>query len=283
MLKFSALIAFHNNFEYFVDCYKSLQDQTFKDFEIIIVDDCSADDCFNKLKQHVSDNPKVKLFQNEAKKGVGYTKKRCIEEANGEILGFVDPDDAITNDAIEKLIKNYSSDKIVAVYSQFIICDKNLNVEKICQKSRQTQHRDPYFFNVFHNVSHFFTFRKSAYNKTAGINPALSSAVDQDLYLKLYETGYFKFVKKPLYLYRIHENGVSQAKNKKAKLFYNRNKVIFEALKRRKIPLLYGKKIYNIPDLSSFIFKKQNTIFARLIRKLKWSIFLSSLLIVPFI
>lgn len=273
MIKFSLLVAHYNNIEYFVECYKSLINQTFTDYEIIIVDDCSTGDSFEKLKNFVKENPKVKLYQNAKNKGVGYTKRRCAELASGEILGFVDPDDAITNDAVEELIKHYSNDKIVAVYSQFSLCDKHLQAIKVFQKSRQTQHRDPYFFNVFLKTNHFFTFRKSAYEKTEGINPALTSAVDQDLYLKLYETGNFKFVKKPLYLYRTHENGVSQAKSKKNKLFYNWNSVILSALERRKITLLYGKKIFDIPNLSFFIYNKQNTIFARLIRKLKWSVF----------
>lgn len=273
MIKFSFLVAHYDNIAYFVDCYKSIINQTFTDYEIIIVDDCSASDTFEKLKSYVKDNPKVKLFRNTKNKGVGYTKRRCLELASGEIVGFVDPDDAITEDAAEELIKHYSCDTIVAVYSQFSLCDKELQVKKVFHQSRQTQHKDPYYFNVFLKTNHFFTFRKSAYEKTDGINPKLSSAVDQDLYLKLYETGNFKFVKKPLYLYRIHENGVSQASNKKAKLFYNWNQVILDALERRKIKILYGKKIFDIPNLPFFIYNKQNTIFARLIRKLKWSAF----------
>lgn len=267
MAKFSFLIAHYNNYEYFIDCYESIAKQTYTDFEMIIVDDYSYEESYEKIKELVKNDPKVKLYRNPSNRGVGYTKRRCAELASGEILGFVDPDDAITKDALEIILKHYSSDKITAVYSQFSICDKNLNIEKVFYKSRQTQHNDPYFFNVFLKVSHFFTFRKSAYEKTSGINANLSSAVDQDLYLKLYETGHFKFVEKPLYLYRIHEKGVSQAKNKKAKLFYNWNKVILEALKRREIQQLYGKKINEIPNLSSFIYQKQNTIFVRLIRK----------------
>lgn len=273
MPKFSILVAHYNNFDYFIECYKSLVSQSFTDFEIIIVDDCSSDASFGKLKELVSSNPKVRLFQNEENKGVGYTKKRCIDEANGELMGFVDPDDAITSNALEEIITHFSSERISAVYSQFMICDKNMNPEKVFDKSKQTKNNNPYFFNVFLKANHFFTFRKSAYEKTSGINTELTSAVDQDLYLKLYETGNFKFIKKPLYLYRIHDAGVSQAKNKKSKLFDNWHNVILETLKRRNIDQLYNTEIDAIPNLPEFIYKKQNTIFARLSRKLKWSIF----------
>ena len=46
---FSILIAHYNNWDYFQECYQSINNQTFKDFEIIIVDDCSTDDSFQKL------------------------------------------------------------------------------------------------------------------------------------------------------------------------------------------------------------------------------------------
>ncbi len=274
MPRFSLLVAFYNNFEYFVDCYSSLKKQTLTDYEIIIVDDCSTDGSFEKMKDLVSGDTSVKLFRNERNCGVGFTKRRCIEESSGDILGFVDSDDALMPDALEVILRHYQTDKISAVYSQFMMCDKSMNIEKTFTGSEQVRNNNIYFFNIFLKANHFFTFRKSAYQKTSGINPELTSAVDQDLYLKLYETGDFKFVKKPLYLYRLHTDGVSQTKSKKAKLFRNWHSVILETLERRKINRLYNKEISDITNLPEFIYSKQNTIYRRLKRKLRWTLFI---------
>jgi glycosyltransferase involved in cell wall biosynthesis len=77
----------------------------------------------------------VKFFQNSENKGVGFTKKRCVEEASGEICGFVDPDDALTENAIEISVKAYN-ENYIATYSQFYLCDENLNIQKILKEQK---------------------------------------------------------------------------------------------------------------------------------------------------
>ncbi|WP_435524096.1 glycosyltransferase family 2 protein [Chryseobacterium indoltheticum] len=125
MVKFSILIAHYNNYDYFVECYNSILNQTHKDFEIVIVDDCSTDDSYQKIVELTKDNTKVKIFRNEENKGVGYTKRRCAEMASGEICGFVDPDDAITENALQISIENHTKDNVVT-YSKFHLCDSTL-------------------------------------------------------------------------------------------------------------------------------------------------------------
>lgn len=265
-MKFSVLIAHYNNAEYFMQCYESLKKQTFQDFEIIVVDDCSTDDSFEKIQNYCNGDSRVKFFQNSENKGVGFTKRRCIEEAAGEICGFVDPDDALTEDALEISIKAYK-ENYIATYSQFYLCGENLNIIKKFEPTQKIKNKNLLFFNVKFEVAHFFTFKKYTYLETEGINAELTSAVNQDLYLKLYEKGDFYYIQRPLYLYRLHEKGVSQEKSKKEKLNANWDKVLRNTLKRRKITQLFGKNISEIESLQHFIFKKQNTFFKKIITK----------------
>lgn len=266
MVKFSILIAHYNNYDYFTECYESILKQTYQDYEIILVDDCSLDGSYQKIIELTKDDPKVKIFRNEENSGVGLTKKRCIDLASGEICGFVDPDDTLTENAIQVIIENYSENNIV-VYSQFYECDAKLDPIKLFPHSRAIKNGNKLFFNVFFEATHFFTFKREAYHKTSGINDKLTSAVDQDLYLKLYEIGNFKFVKVPLYYYRIHEKGVSQESSKKEKLHKNWHQTILDTTKRRKIDSLYGEKIADIENLPGFLKTKQNSIFKKIQRK----------------
>lgn len=266
MIKFSILVAHYNNYNYFTECYDSILKQTYQEYEIILVDDCSTDDSYEKITELTKDNSKVKVFKNEENSGVGLTKKRCIDLASGEICGFVDPDDTLTENALQTIIENYTENTIV-VYSQFYECDANLKLIKIFPHSRAIKNGDKMFFNVFFEATHFFTFKREAYHKTSGINDKLTSAVDQDLYLKLYEIGNFKFVKAPLYYYRIHEKGVSQESSKKEKLHKNWHQTILDTTKRRKIDSLYGEKITDIENLPGFLKVKQNSIFKKIQRK----------------
>lgn len=268
MKTFSVLIAHYNNFEYFKDCYKSLLLQTYKDFEVVLVDDCSNNDSFEKIKELTREDSRFHLYRNDKNQGVGFTKRRCVDLAKGEICGFVDPDDALSKNAIENSVKNHT-EKNVVTYSKFLLCDANLNHLKLFPQSRAIKNGDEKFFNIFLEANHFFTFKKSAYNKTSRINADLTSAVDQDLYLKLYEIGNFTFINEALYYYRLHEKGVSQEKSKKGKLNENWQKVILDTAKRRNIGRLYGKDIQDIDNLPEFIFKNQNTFLKKIQRKLQ--------------
>lgn len=265
-MRFSILIAHYNNFEYFQDCYKSIINQTFQDFEVIIVDDYSNNGSYEKVKELIANDSRFKIYQNEENKGVGFTKRKCVELACGEFCGFLDPDDALTPNAISDSLA-YFSENIVAVYSQIQMCDNHLNFIKLFPNQRQIKNNIPLFLNIFFEVNHFFVFKKDAYLKTSGIDATLTSAVDQDLYLKLYETGNFKFIPKANYIYRLHDKGVSQEKSKKDKLYKNWNIVLKNTLIRRNISNLYGKNLNEIENIATFVFQKENTIFKRLLRK----------------
>lgn len=267
---FSILIAHYNNYNYFLDCYKSIVEQSYQNFEVVIVDDCSTDDSFEKIKELTSSDVRFVLFRNEKNRGVGHTKRKCAELATGEICAFLDPDDALVSNALEISLKNHTRNNAVA-YSRFLLCDGNLKPQKPFPHSRAVKNKDQLFFNVLLEANHFFTFKKSAYDKTSGIDPELTSAVDQDLYLKLYEVGDFTFIPEPLYLYRLHENGVSQNASKKNKLSENWQLVIINTLERRNIKTLYGKNIHEIEHLPRFILENQNTLFKKIQRKIqKW-------------
>ncbi len=264
---FSILVAHYNNFEYFRECYESLQQQTYKEFEIIVVDDGSSDESFKSLQQLVAGDERVKLFQNDENKGVGFTKKRCIELASGTFCGFVDPDDKLTAEAIEESVKAYE-DTTVATYSQLYLCDENLYPEKIFPNTCKIKNSSQLFFNINFQVAHFLTFRKSSYLQTKGIGAHYQVAEDQDLILKLYEQGDFKYIQMPLYYYRVHTQGLSHQTEKLGIKQRNWHQVLSDTLERRSITQLYGVLKDDISDLPAFIYEKQNTLIKKLLRKL---------------
>ncbi|REC48974.1 glycosyltransferase family 2 protein [Chryseobacterium pennipullorum] len=266
-MKFSILIAHYNNALFFKDCFESILNQTYTNWEVIIVDDCSDESEKQAVKEMIAHDPRFFFYENTVNKGVGYTKKRCAELATGDLCGFVDPDDALTSNALEESIKAFSNNNTVATYSLFDVCNEQLVPEKLFSYTRKIKNGDPNFFNIRFEVAHFFTYRKKAYDQTEGIDDGLTSSVDQDLYLKLYEKGDFHFIKKSIYLYRTHAKGVSQDKKKKEKLYKNWHIVLYNTLKRRKTDSLYGTEIDKIDDLPNYIFNKQNTLLSRIIRK----------------
>ena len=233
--KVSILIANYNNGKYFNDCWNSIIAQTYKNLEIVIVDDCSTDNSVSLIKDCVKDAPNVILKTNSQNKGCGYTKRECASLANGDLFAFVDPDDAIVGNAIETIVEIFrNNSKLALVYSNFTKYDQDLKEELSTRKFVKVNSSKIDFFNKDAEISHLCVFSKEVYKQTEGIDAYMLRAVDQDLYLKIYELGEVFGIDKVLYKYRFHKGGISQGKsNGSQKAKFWQWYAILNAAKRR--------------------------------------------------
>ena len=216
-MKISVLIANYNNSPFIATSIKSVLSQTFQDFEIIIVDDYSSDNSIDIIESFVKFDSRIKLFKNKRNYGVGYTKRRCIEKCYGDLFAFLDPDDALEPSALKLMVEAHLSNPFASIiYSTHYICDKNLNVTRIFEKSGSI----PFGKTFLHatpsdhfQISHFASFKKKYYNLTEGLDTTYKKAADKDLYYKMEEVGEVFFIDKPLYYYRNHSNSISLNNN----------------------------------------------------------------------
>jgi teichuronic acid biosynthesis glycosyltransferase TuaG len=271
VISFSILIANYNNGKYFKECYQSLLNQTYKNWEVIIIDDASEDNSVEIIQSLIKNDTRFKLYHNAVNEGCGFTKARCMAYAQGDLCAYLDPDDALYPEALEKVVREFiARDDLAAVYSQMMLCNESLIPKKIYAGTKQI-YNNRYFFNYPIQLAHFFTFKREVYLRTSGINPNLKNAVDQDLYLKILEQGGVKYLKEPLYFYRLHSNGISQDKAKQsAKESFAR--VIYDTMKRRGIKTINHNIIPEVFTSSDEIFKLlnyQTNRMHRLINKIK--------------
>jgi len=101
----SVIIPCYNIENYIEKCIESIEKQTYKNIEIIAVDDNSKDNTFellNNLKQKYSN---LTVYKNEENRGAAYSRNFALQKAKGEYIGFVDSDDYIVDDYYEKLIE----------------------------------------------------------------------------------------------------------------------------------------------------------------------------------
>lgn len=230
---FSVLIANYNNGKFFKDCYDSLIAQTYDNWEAIIVDDASTDDSINVIKSIIGNDHRFTIYINNKNYGCGYTKNKCAELAKGEICGFVDPDDAILPVALTRMVEAHKANVDSSlVHSSFYYCDELLEIKSQFELAGPTRSNEM-FTNLDGRVTHFASFKLSHYQDTGGIDKTLFRAVDQDLYLKLWEKGPFLFLNYPLYKYRIHNQGIASAKGYHA--FYYHLRALYAAEVRRKV------------------------------------------------
>lgn len=101
--KISVIVPVYNPGDGFVRCLKSLQEQSLTDIEIIFIDDCSTDESMELARKAALTDKRIRILVNEQNSGAGYSRNRGIDEACGEYLAFIDPDDYISGDFLELL------------------------------------------------------------------------------------------------------------------------------------------------------------------------------------
>ncbi|MDR1679074.1 MAG: glycosyltransferase [Prevotellaceae bacterium] len=205
---FSILIAQYNNGNYLAKAIDSVKSQTYTNWEIILVDDFSTDNSKNLYKQYESDD-RIKIYYNDENKGCGYTKRRCAELANGELCGFLDPDDALTPDALEIMVEMHNTNpQNSLIGSCYWACNENL-VPDWHSTKRIVPEGYSYLTNAEHAPLAFASYKNAFYKKTQGIDADLKRAVDLDLFLKLEEIAPLLYLDNILYYYRLHKTNIS--------------------------------------------------------------------------
>lgn len=243
----SVLIANYNNGRYLQEAIDSVLAQTYANWEVILVDDKSTDNSF-EIYEKYKDDDRFHIYYNDANKGCGYTKRRCVELANGELCGFLDPDDKLESKALDFMSRQHNvTPQCSLIYSTLYLWDAITNSKIILDDVGAMADDETFLTSSKKIVSQFAVFKKAFYDKTRGIDETLSSAVDFDLYVKLEEVGDLLFVDIPLYYYRQgNVNSISIGSSElKNKAFSNRIKASLNAFVRRikeKQPLFFEHK-----------------------------------------
>lgn len=103
--KVSVIVAAYNIQDYIVKCLESIANQTYKNLEVIVVDDGSSDNT-GKLADEFAENDNRFIVIHKENGGVSSARNRGIDVAGGDFIGFVDGDDTIENDMYEMLVNN---------------------------------------------------------------------------------------------------------------------------------------------------------------------------------
>jgi glycosyltransferase involved in cell wall biosynthesis len=117
----SVIIPIYNSEKYLSDCLESIINQTFKDIEIICINDGSNDKSEKIIKEYAQKDKRIILF-NQKNKGAGPARDKGVELSKGEYLSFIDSDDMFHYKTLEiayNNLKKYNSDVVWFQYFQF--------------------------------------------------------------------------------------------------------------------------------------------------------------------
>lgn len=114
-MKLSIIIPVYNSSKYLERCLNSIVEQSFDDYEIIIVDDESSDNSMDIINDFINNHSNINITSTNIKhSGSSIARKKAIELATGDYIGFVDSDDYINKDYFKTLINEIGDNDIIA-------------------------------------------------------------------------------------------------------------------------------------------------------------------------
>ena len=229
---FSVLVANYNNGRYLREALDSVRQQTYAQWQVVIVDDGSTDNSFEIYKELEGD-VRFKVVLNGENRGCTFTKKRCVDEADGELCGYLDADDQLLPEALEKMVEAHvRNDNAAVVTSKFYYCDANM---KIMKESEPIIPKDgeSYLTHADFRPAPFISFKKKKYDLTQGLNSNNKIGDDQELLLLLEEVGGYLVLDEFTYKYRQQPDSMIHKRSDEC-IYWNA-RVFHEACLRRGI------------------------------------------------
>ena len=255
----SIVIPIYNAEKYLEECLNSIKNQTYKNFEVIMVNDGSKDDSETICMNFLRSDSRFRYLKKE-NGGVSSARNVGLDNVEGDYITFIDADDWVDENYLDLLIttvKKNHSDIVVSSYKQF----NNIDVFYLRAYSLQEKYllnfermnRDDFLTifpklmstNVCFNNAVAKLFRKELVNNLR-FDTSIKYGEDLDFYFRLYlNVDSISYVDEPTYIYRMHGDSTTSNFNQEhAEQELNIFKYMYEKIQEIGLPSIhYFKKL----------------------------------------
>ncbi len=221
MPKVSAIVPNYNHARFLRKRIETILAQTFQDFELILLDDCSTDDSRSILRSYASD-PRTRLNFNEKNSGSTYKQwNKGVQLARGEYVWIAESDDYADPHLLERLVQAFEAktDTVLAFCRSFCLTadgrvdgfaenrfwaadedcwsrDYFMDGQEVCRRYMVRR-------NIVLNASSAL-FRKATYNDVGGADETMRLCSDWKLWAAMMLRGRVAYFAQPLNYYRFH-------------------------------------------------------------------------------
>jgi glycosyltransferase involved in cell wall biosynthesis len=179
----SVVITTFNRISLLGRALKSLESQTFKNFEVIVSDDCSDVDVYGYLEEYkINSKLTIRYRRNNENRGACYTRNAGIKMAVGKYIAGLDDDDEFTPTRLEKLLNAYKPEFSFVASNTLVV--KKESVKKIFRSKRLIDLNDMLWGNI---VGNQILTEKVKLLEIGGFDENLTSSQDADMWLRLIE------------------------------------------------------------------------------------------------
>ena len=202
------------------DSIKSVQAQTFQDWELIVIDDGSKDCTADILREIASVDNRIRFLQNEKNRGASYTRNRAVELAKGEWIAFLDSDDLWMPEKLEKqlMLLNKYPDMVICYTASSFIDDDGNPYDYILPAIEQLTYKQLLRKNLMSCSS--VLIRASVMKRIKMPNDKMHE--DYFVWLTVVKEFCVAYgINEPLLVYRLCVNSKSSNRMKSARMLYN--------------------------------------------------------------
>lgn len=237
MVHVSICIPTYNGAPHLEACLDSVLNQTYKDIEILVVDDGSTDATYEILERYAADDQRIRLVRNEQNRGLVGNWNRCIELAKGEWIKFVFQDDLIAQNCLERLVAESGKGcPFIACKRGFLFdADTNENVrqhyydnqiliDSIFPDTTRISAQEYCQLTVDRIGMNFIgeptsvMLKKDVFNQYGLFNPDLIMSCDLEYWTRVATHTGLIYVSENLASFRVH-NGATSATNRSRRLY----------------------------------------------------------------
>lgn len=267
MPKISVLMPAYNSANYIAEAINSILEQTFTDFELIIINDGSTDNTHQVITSFT--DARIKYYQNDGNKGLIYTRNRQISLSNSDFIAFLDSDDISDKLRLEKQYKVLiNSEKLSFVSSSFFMINEKGN---IINSSNYYDFIDSQLkvVSLFLNtIATSSVMLRKSHLPTEIFRKEYPVCEDYDLWTRILVYGMGRVLPEFLVSYRVYSESI--CKQQPQNIFDRRNKIIINQLEYyfanhyssdesqshlSLIEFSLKNKLEDLPDLKNWIIK----------------------------
>lgn len=208
MKKVSIVLPTFNGERYLKESIESILRQSYQNWELIIVDDCSTDSTPEIAKSFSSMDSRILYVRNERNKKLPASLNVGFSFAKGDYYTWTSDDNYFADDALEIMVNELDSNPDVGV----VYCDINcinengdlLSLPKIATRSS--------FIYIINVVRACFMYRAEVDKKLKGYNESMFLVEDYDFWIRAYRYFNFSYLKCAPYFYRFHSGSLTRTK-----------------------------------------------------------------------
>lgn len=215
--KISVWLTSYNHEQYIKESIESILAQTYTDYELLIIDDCSSDSSWNIIQEYEKKDARIRAIRHPYNQG---SSGLCdmLDELNGEYVAIAHCDDAWKPDKLEKQVKVLEkNDNIVACFTLVDVIDDAGNIVvdgrnpycKIFEQPNRTRYEWLNYF--FYNGNRFchpsLLIRKEAYTEMSILTKGLNGLPDYCQWIRLCKKAEIHILQERLTRFRVHGDG----------------------------------------------------------------------------